>query len=103
MYLHAYGNSVIEIATNTIAFVTEFLPFVIKLHGGVINLRPAFTVTCKRVNSWDFPTTFGKINKAIKNYFVSHHEFCFNLEIMEQNCNTFGACSIPSIIDLKCV
>ena len=36
MYLHAYGKSVIEIATNTIAFVTEFLPFVIKLHG-VIN------------------------------------------------------------------
>ena len=55
MYLHAYGKSVIEIATNTIAFVTEFLPFVIKLHGGVINLRPAFTVK-----------TFGKINKAIK-------------------------------------
>ena len=32
MYLHAYGKSVIEIATNTIAFVTEFLPFVIKIH-----------------------------------------------------------------------
>ena len=31
--LHAYGKSVIEIATNTIAFVTEFLPFVIKIHG----------------------------------------------------------------------
>ena len=41
MYLHAYGKSVIEIATNTIAFVTEFLPFVIKIHGGVTNLRPA--------------------------------------------------------------
>ena len=38
MYLHAYGKSVIEIATNTIAFVTEFLPL------GVTNLRPAFTV-----------------------------------------------------------
>ena len=38
MYLHAYGKSVIEIATNTIAFVTEFLPFVIKIHGGVNNL-----------------------------------------------------------------
>ena len=38
---------VIEIATNTIAFVTEFLPFVIKIHGGVINLRPAFTVEIK--------------------------------------------------------
>ena len=50
-----------------------------------------------------FPQPFGKINKAIKNYFVSHHEFCFNLEIMEQNCNTFGARSIPSIIDLKSV
>ena len=101
MYLHAYCKSVIEIATNTIAFVTEFLPFVIKLHGGVINLRPASAV--KRVSSWDFPVTFGKINKAIKNYFVSHHEFCFNLEIMEQNCNTFGARSIPSISDLKCI
>ena len=44
MYLHAYGKSVIEIATNTIAFVTEFLPFVIKIHEGVTNLRPAFTV-----------------------------------------------------------
>ena len=57
----------------------------------------------KRVSSWDFPATFGKINKAIKNYFVSHHEFCFNLEIMEQNCNTFGARSIRSIIDFKSV
>ena len=43
------------------------------------------------------------MNKAIKNYFVSRHEFCFNLEIMEQNCNTFGARSIPSIIDLRTV
>ena len=42
MYLHAYGKSVIEIATNTIAFVTEFLPL------GVTNLRPAFTVEIKR-------------------------------------------------------
>ena len=57
----------------------------------------------KRVSSWDFAATFGKINKAIKNYFVSHHEFSFNLEIMEQNCNTFGARSIASIIDLGCV
>ena len=31
MYLHAYGKSVIEIATNTISFVTEFLPFVITI------------------------------------------------------------------------
>ena len=103
MYLHAYGKSVIEIATNAIAFVTEFLPFVIKLHGGVINLRAAFTVEIKGLAVGIFPATFGKINQAIKNYFVFHHEFCFNLEIMEQNCNTFGARSIPSIIDLKCV
>ena len=103
MYLNAYGKSVIEIATNTIAFVTEFLPFVIKIHGGVTNLRPAFTVEIKGFGSWDFAATFGKINKAIKNYFVSHHKFCFNLEIMEQNYNTFGARSIPSIIDLGCV
>ena len=41
MYLHAYGKSVIEVATNTIAFVTEFLPL------GVTNLRPAFTVEIK--------------------------------------------------------
>ena len=46
-FLHAYGKSVIEIATNTIAFVTEFLPFLIKIHGGVTNLRPAFTVEIK--------------------------------------------------------
>ena len=55
MYLHAYGKSVIEIATNTIAFVTEFLPFVIKLNGGVINLRPAFTVEIKGLAVGIFP------------------------------------------------
>ena len=59
MYLHAYGQSVIEIATNTIAFVTEFLPFVIKLvsreNGGVINLRPAFTVEIKGLAVGIFP------------------------------------------------
>ena len=43
MYLHAYGKSVIEIATNAIAFVTEFMPFVIKIHGGVTN----FTIEIK--------------------------------------------------------
>ena len=43
MYLHAYGESVIEISTNTIPFVTEFLPL------GVTNLRPAFTVEIKGV------------------------------------------------------
>ena len=41
IYMQAYGKSVIEIATNTIAFVTEFLPL------GVTNLRPAFTVEIK--------------------------------------------------------
>ena len=55
MYLHAYGRPVIEIATNTIAFVTEFLPFVIKLNGGVINLRPAFTVEIKGLALGIFP------------------------------------------------
>ena len=50
MYLHAYGKSGLKIATNTVAFGTEFLPFVIKIYGGVANMRP----------------TFGKINKAIK-------------------------------------
>ena len=44
MYLHAYGTSGLKIATNTVEFVTEFLPFVIKMYGGVANLRPAFTV-----------------------------------------------------------
>ena len=44
MYLDAYGKSGLEIATNTVEFVTEFLPFVIKMYGGVANLRPAFTV-----------------------------------------------------------
>ena len=47
MYLHAYGKSGLEIATNTVAFVTEFLPFVIKIYGGVANLQPAFTVEIK--------------------------------------------------------
>ena len=41
MYLHAYGKSGFEIASNTVAFVTEFLPFVIKIYGVVGNLRPA--------------------------------------------------------------
>ena len=44
MNLHAYGKSGLEIATNTVAFVTEFLPFVIKIYGRVANLQPAFTV-----------------------------------------------------------
>ena len=29
MYLHAYGKSGLEIATNTVAFMTEFFPFAI--------------------------------------------------------------------------
>ena len=49
MYLNAYVKSGLEIATNTVAFVTEFLPFVIKIYGGVANLRPAFTVEIKRL------------------------------------------------------
>ena len=40
MYLHAYGKSGLEIATDAVAFVTEFLPFVIEIYGGVANLRP---------------------------------------------------------------
>ena len=60
MYLHAYGKSVIEIATNTIAFVTEFLPFVIKIHGGVTNLRPAFTVEIKGLAVGILPQLFVK-------------------------------------------
>ena len=47
MYLHAYSKSGLEIATNTVAFVTEFFPFVIKISGGVTNLRPHFTVKIK--------------------------------------------------------
>ena len=45
MYLHAYGKSRLEIATNTVAFMTEFFPFGIS--GRVANLRPAFTVEIK--------------------------------------------------------
>ena len=45
MYLHGYGKSGHEIATNTVAFTTEFFPFVIS--GRVANLRPAFTVKIK--------------------------------------------------------
>ena len=29
MYLHAYGKSGLKIATNTVAFTTDFLPFTI--------------------------------------------------------------------------
>ena len=47
MYLHAYGKSGLEIATNIVAFVTEFLSIGIKIYGGVANLRPAFTVEIK--------------------------------------------------------
>ena len=32
-YLYAYGKSVLEIATNTVVFTTEFFPFAIKSHG----------------------------------------------------------------------
>ena len=32
MYLHAYGKSGLEIATNTVTLVTEFFPFVIKIY-----------------------------------------------------------------------
>ena len=35
MYLHAYGISGLEIAINTVAFVTELFPFVIRIYGGV--------------------------------------------------------------------
>ena len=45
MYLHAYGKSGLEIATNTVAFMTEIFPFAIC--GRVANLRPAFTVKIK--------------------------------------------------------
>ena len=40
MYLHAYGESGREIATNTVAFLTEF-------YGRVANLQAAFTVKIK--------------------------------------------------------
>ena len=33
MYLHAYGKSGLEIVTNTVAFMTEFFPFAIKISG----------------------------------------------------------------------
>ena len=44
MYFHAYGKLGLEIVTNTVTFVAELFPFVIKIAGGVTNLRPAFTV-----------------------------------------------------------
>ena len=47
MYLPAYGKSGLEIATNTVAFTTEFFPFAIKISRRVANLRPAFTVKIK--------------------------------------------------------
>ena len=45
MYLHAYGKSGLEIATNTVAFMTEFFPFAMSER--VANLRQAFTVKIK--------------------------------------------------------
>ena len=45
--LYAYGKLGLEIVTNAVTFVTEFFPFVIKIYGGVGNLRPAFTVEIK--------------------------------------------------------
>ena len=50
MYLHA-GKSGLKIATNTVAFVTEFCPFAIKISGGVTNLRPAFTIKIKGLSN----------------------------------------------------
>ena len=60
MYLHAYGKSGLEIATNTVAFVTEFLPFVIKIYGRVAILRPAFTVEIKGLAVGILPQLFVK-------------------------------------------
>ena len=45
--LCAYGKLGLEIATNAVTFVTECFPFVIKIYGGVSNLRPAFAVEIK--------------------------------------------------------
>ena len=39
MYLHAYGKSGLKIATNTVAFTTDFFSL-----SDTTNLRPAFTV-----------------------------------------------------------
>ena len=47
MYLHAYGKSGLENATNTAAFTTQLFPLPIKISGGVAHLRPAFTVKIK--------------------------------------------------------
>ena len=47
MHFHAYGKLGLEIATTAVTFVTELFPFVIKIAGGVTNLRPAFTVEIK--------------------------------------------------------
>ena len=48
MYLHAYGKSGLEIATNTVAFATECFPWAIQnnLSGGAAVLA-AFTVEIK--------------------------------------------------------
>ena len=49
MYLHAYGKSGLEIATNTVAFnIYDWIfPFAIKISGRVANLRPASTIKIK--------------------------------------------------------
>ena len=42
-HICSQGKSGLEIVTNTVAFETEFLPFVIKIiYGGVTNCRGAW-------------------------------------------------------------
>ena len=44
LQIHCLGKYPgLEIATNTVAFATEFLPFATKTFGGVANLRLVFT------------------------------------------------------------
>ena len=52
----------------------------------------------KRVSNRHFAESFAKINKAIKKYFVSRHEFCFNLEISSKIVLWLNHRSNPSII-----
>ena len=70
------SRSGLEIATNTVAFATEFLPFATKISGEVVNLR---LIICdlfssslfrnERVNSCHFAALFTKINEEMTKLF----------------------------------
>ena len=63
----------LEIATNTVAFATEFLP---------LRLSPSIFRN-KRVSRCHFAATCAGINEEMTSYFVSRRKFSFNLKIAQ--------------------